>query len=165
MADVKKLFTESHAAFLVNYKGLNVDLMQHLRRNLRNQKGLLKVTKANLMRIAAEGIDGVDTLSDQFKDQVAIVFAQNADISGITKQLIDFAKNNEALKVLSGVYEAKILCKEEIEFLASLPSKEILLAQLAGTLQAPIAALPRMFNSMLVQLVYVLKQISDKKES
>lgn len=164
VADVKRLFTESHAAFLVHYKGLDVAHMQTLRRGLRAQQGLLKVTKTSLMKIAATGIDGIETLSDQFQDQVALVFVQNSDISGVAKHLVSFSKNNETLKVLSGVYESKVLHKDEIVFLASLPSREVLLAQLAGTLQAPIAAIPRMLNMMIVKLVCALNEIAEKKE-
>jgi len=67
------------------------------------------------------------------------------------------------MHIISGFFEAKTLSKKEIEMLATLPSRDVLLAQLAGTLQAPIAALARLLYALLARLAYVLQQISEKK--
>jgi large subunit ribosomal protein L10 len=163
ISEVKKLFAQSQAAFLVNYKGLDVAKLQSLRKVLREQNGKFKVTKANLMSIAVEGLPGVDSFKENFKDQVGLVFA-NKDVPAVSKKLVDFAKDNEALKIIAGYFESKTLSKQDLEILASLPSREILLAQLAGTLQAPISSFVRILNLMIVRLLYVLQKIEDKKK-
>lgn len=162
LSDFKKLFAESEAAFLVQYKGLNVATLRDLRKNLRESKGIFKVTKTTLMRIAAQDIQGADEFSQDFSNQVGIVFAQG-DVSALAKNLVKFSKDNAMLQIVSGFFEAKKLAKQEVEFLASLPSREVLLAQVVGTIQAPISSFVRVLNLLIIRLLYVLKQIEEKK--
>src|SRR5688572_26764440 len=140
--DFKQLFEGSNATFLVKYQGITVNGMQILRRNLRSVNSELKVTKTTLMKIAAQDIPGSEEFRNTFKERVGLVFAKG-DVSGVAKQLKNFAKENEALKILTGFFESRVLTNQEIEFLATLPSKEILLAQMLGTMQAPIASFTR----------------------
>lgn len=162
VAEVRDLFAQTQATFLVNYQGMNVGSLQTLRRALRANNGVFKVTKATLMRKAIHGMDGADNFSAQFKDQVGLVFAQG-DISSIAKQLKEFAQQNEALKLVSGFYESRVLSQQEIGFLASLPAREVLLAQVVGTVQAPISSFVRLLNLLTVRLLYVLKEIEAAK--
>lgn len=162
LSDFKKLFSESDAAFLVQYKGLNVSALRDFRKNLRENKGIFKVTKTTLMRIATRDIQGADEFSQDFNNQVGIVFAQG-DVSALAKNLVKFAKENEFLQIVSGFFETKKLEKHDIEFLAALPSREVLLAQVVGTMQAPITSFVRLLNLLIVRLLYVLKEIEAKK--
>ena len=165
IADFKKLFTESQGTFLINYQGLSVALMQSLRRNIRQDGGVLKVTKARLMKKAAEGlaqdITGLDSFQEKFKNQVGLVFTSK-DISAIAKKLVDFSKKHEKLQIISGLFESKLLSNQEIVSLASLPSREVLLGMLAGTMNAPITGFVRLLNLLIVRLLYVLQQIKEK---
>lgn len=140
--EVVELFKASEAAFVVNYKGLPVALMQALRKGLLESGSSFKVTKARLMKIAFKDFQGTEEFSANFKDQVGLVFV-NKDISVVVKQLVNFSSENPALNVVSGYFESKVLDKNKIKFLASLPSREVLIAQLAGTLQAPIGYFAR----------------------
>jgi large subunit ribosomal protein L10 len=160
--DFKQMFEGSNATFLVKYQGLSVNGMQTLRRSLRSVNSELKVTKTTLMKIAAQDIAGSEDFRNTFKEQVGLVFAKG-DVSSTAKQLKQFADANEALKVLTGFFESRVLTKQEIEFLATLPSKEILLAQMLGTMQAPIASFTRLLNLLIVRLLYVLKQVEEQK--
>ncbi len=161
--DFKHLLTESKAVFLVKYKGLSVAKMQSLRRDLREQDGLLRVTKARLMKIAASGIDGIDDFKNDFKDQVGLVFAKN-DMIPVAKALVEFSKKEGLLQVISGFDGTKLMDLSEIEYLASLPPKDILRAQLVATLQYPISGLVNTLNMMLAQLVYLLEKVAEKKK-
>lgn len=163
ISDFKDMLTSANATFLVCYRGLKVKDMFRLRRALRESGGKLKVTKARLMKRAAQGIDGIDPFAKDFKDQIGLVFALE-EAPPVAKALVNFSKDNEALKVLSGFFESKMLTGEEVEFFASIPSREVLLAQLAGTLQAPIAGLARQLNMLIVRFLYALKQVAEKKE-
>lgn len=163
ITDLERMMTEAQATFLINYKGMNVPLLQGLRRNLRADGNTLKVTKATLMRRAAKNIAGSDSFAESFKDQVGLVFVQK-DVSGVAKQLVSYAKEHEALKIIAGFYESKMLTKQELNFLASLPSREVLIGQLLGTMQAPITSFVRVLHLLIARLVFVLKQIETQQQ-
>ncbi|MBM3886712.1 50S ribosomal protein L10 [Candidatus Dependentiae bacterium] len=137
VVDVREMFNTAEAAFLVNYRGLPVDLMQNLRKQIREASGSFKVTKARLMKIASKDVVGVDAFAENFHDQVGLVFAKN-EPTVVAKRIVDFAKKNEALKIVAGFFEAKFLSKEEVVALGSIPSRDVLLATLVYTLQAPM---------------------------
>jgi large subunit ribosomal protein L10 len=161
---VGQLFAKSHAAFLINYRGLDVSGLQSLRSSLRQDGGVLKVTKARLMKKAVEGISGIDKFKDEFKDQVGLVFAMG-EVPSVAKKLVDFSSKNETVKIVSGFFESQVLTQEEISFIASLPTREVLLGQVVGTIQAPLSTLARVLHLMLTRLVVTLKQIEEKKSS
>ncbi|MFH1644296.1 MAG: 50S ribosomal protein L10 [bacterium] len=163
VSDFKDLFSDSRGAFLVSYKGMTVSQMQDLRRTLREVDGLVKVTKARLMRLAVQDVEGVDGLKDFFHDQIALVFAKN-EVQPTAKKLVEFAGNGIPLEIVSGFFESKVLSKKEINLLASLPSREVLLSQLVGTLQAPMSGLARLLNMMILRLLYGLKEVAAKKQ-
>src|SRR5438552_6041227 len=127
ITDLQRMMAEAQATFLINYKGMNVSLLQGLRRNLRAEGNALKVTKATLMRRAAKDIAGSEPFAESFKDQVGLVFVKK-DISGAAKQLVSYAKEHEELKIIAGFYDSKLLTKQELAVLASLPAREVLIA-------------------------------------
>ena len=162
IADLRQMMSEAQATFLINYKGMSVPLLQGLRKNLRQEGGKLKVAKATLMQIAAKDIAGAGEFSQTFKDQVGLVFAKN-DVSALAKQLVNYAKANEAMKIIAGFYESKMLTQQDLQMLASLPSREVLLAQLLGTMQAPTASFVRVLHLLIARLVYALKKIEEQQ--
>lgn len=164
ISSAKDLFSGSQAVFIVNYKGLSVARMQNLRSNLRQNGGQLKVIKATLADIATKNMTGVDDFKGNFKDQIGFVFAKG-EVSAVAKQLIDFSKENESLKVLTGIFESKVLDASQINVIASLPSREVLIAQVLGTMQAPITSFVRVLSQIVAGLPQVLKQIEEKKGS
>lgn len=92
---LKTDLSHSKAAFLVGVKGLTVSQLQSLRKDLRNQGGKLKITKARLMRIASENTsEACSELNPFFKDQIGIVFANN-EPNSIAKVLYDFSRKME----------------------------------------------------------------------
>lgn len=161
--DFKADFEQARAAFLVNYCGLPVSALQALRKDLRGVGGSFKITKARLLRIAAQDHKEFEELQDYFKGQVGLVFAHQ-DVAGVAKNVIDFSKKNEKLSVVAGIFEGSLVTKEQIVFIASLPSREVLLAQLLGGLQAPISGFVRCLNMMLVKLVWTLEQVRCGKQ-
>jgi len=161
---LKENLLSSQASFLVVYRGLSVEKMQQLRSQLRANNGSLKVAKARLMKRAVDGEAGISELTDFFKDQIGLVFADD-DVAGVAKVLTDFSKENKALGLVAGYFDSRVIAKEKVAQIASLPPKEVLLAQLCGTLQAPISGLARVLNMMILKLLFVLKQIEDQKKS
>jgi large subunit ribosomal protein L10 len=162
VVDLRQMITEAQATFLVNYKGLTVASLQQLRRTLHTGGNKLRVAKATLMQKAAQDIAGAPSFSESFKDQVGLVFAKS-DVSGAAKQLMDFAKDNQLLQVIAGFYETRVLGPEELKFLASLPSRDVLIAQMLGTLQAPMTSTVRILYMLIARLVIVLKEIEKKQ--
>lgn len=161
VAEFKDMLANSQASFVVQYRGLNVQDMSSLRGALREKGGRLKVTKARLMKIAADGIEGAEQFKDDFKDQIGLVFASE-EVSTVARQLVDFAKEHDNLQIVSGFFESKMLSPEEVKFFASLPSRDVLMAQLAGALQAPVSALARVLNEPIAQLARALDQVAKK---
>lgn len=140
VADFRKMFSDAQAAFLVNYKGLSVHSMQALRKQIREANGTFKVTKARLMKIAAKNVNGTEGFAENFKDQVGLVFAK-AECTVVAKRIVEFAKENEALKIVAGFFEDRLISKNEVVALGAIPSRAELLAMLVYTLQAPLVGL------------------------
>ena len=155
---IKEKFSQYPASFVVEYKGLTVNQMQSLRTQLRAQGAVLKVTKARLMRIA---LGDTQDLAPYLKEQIGLVFSQEAP--SVAKVLRDFAKDHESLKLVVGQLDAKLFDKEDIVRIASLPTKDVLLAQLCGALQAPVSGFVFVLKMQLIRLVMVLKQIEQSK--
>jgi large subunit ribosomal protein L10 len=148
--EVAELFKKAEGAFVINYKGLPVALLQTLRKRLFESGSNLKVTKARLMKIAFKEFKGTEDFSKHFKDQVGLIFIPK-DLTVVAKKIVKFAQENPALTIVSGYFESRVLTREDITTLALLPSRDVLIAQLAGTLQAPMACLARALNLVLEQ--------------
>lgn len=162
----EKNFLTNKGTFFVNYSGLTVAQMQQLRRQLREKGGALKVAKMRLVRRALANVEGAEGLFSHCKNQVGIVFAHDSsEVSGVAKALNDFAKKNESLGLVVGCVDAQVLDKTAIVRIASLPSKEVLLAQLCGTLNAPLTSLVFGLNSMIAKLLIALKEIEKQKQA
>lgn len=149
--ELKQDFSQSNGAFLVGVKGLTVTQLQRLRKDLRQQDGKLKITKARLMRIATNDADKQHVLDTYFKDQIGVVFAYK-EAPAVAKVLFNFAKTNEKLRLVAGEVEAQLLDASGVTRIAMLPSKEVLLAMLCSVVQAPLSSLVR-----------VIQAIADKK--
>ena len=140
VSELKENFAGSNGLFLVNYRGMSVAQLQRLRKMVYQNHGHLKVAKVRLVRRAIEGLPGSDDLSPLLKGQVALVFADK-ESSAIAKVIYNFAKENESFNVVAGYIDASVLPASMVSRIATLPSREVLLAQLCGTLKAPIARL------------------------
>ncbi len=156
-------FLSKEGSFLIGFQGMNVEQVQVLRKLLRAKGGKMQVAKARLMRIASEGITGIADLAPYFKYQVALVFADK-EATAVAKLLVDTAQQNEKLIIIAGCMESRLLNKEEVRFVASLPSREVLLAQLAGVLQVPTNQFVIVLNQLLIKFLLVLKAIGEKKQ-
>ena len=141
---------QSHGMFLVNYRGLSVPKIEALRAALRKEGGNLKVAKARLMKKAVEGKDAFEPLTAYFKDQVGLVFA-SGEVPGIAKVLRDFSQEDAKLEIIIGSMDRRLLSKDAVIAVASLPSRQVLLAQLCGLLKANIASFACVLNMVAQQ--------------
>lgn len=162
VASLKESFSGSAASFIVGVNGLTVEQIESLRGQLRDQGGKLQVAKVRLMKRALEENKSVQGLEPFMKEQIALVFAQK-EAPQIAKVLCTFSKENEALSVLAGCMDASVLDKDAVKKIASLPPREVLLAQLLATLNAPISGLAVSLHQVMAKLVYALKAIEQQK--
>lgn len=163
VSSIKEALKENQASFLINVKGLTVEQVQNLRKGLRSQGGRLKVVKNTLLRLAASDFKDLSGLTPYFKDQVAIVFAKE-EAPSVAKVLYNASKENENVKLIVGSLNSKVIDKSQVEFLATLPSREVMLAKVAGTLKSPISAYVNVLNQLIVRFIWVLKKIEEQKK-
>ena len=162
----QKNFSTNKGSFFVDFCGLTVVQMQQLRRQLREKGGALKVAKMRLVKKAIASIEGADALLPHCKNQLGVVFVHDAsEVSGVAKTLTDFSKKNEALGLVVGCLDAQLLNKEGIARIASLPSRDVLLAQVCGTLNAPLTSFVYVLNAVTQQFLTVLKEVEKQKQS
>jgi len=159
---LKKDFNDAQATYLIGYRGLSVNAMQDLRGKLRDKGALLKIAKMRLMKRAVGESPSKD-FEPYLQEQRGIVFVSQEPTT-VAKVLHDFSKHNKQLDIILGYVEREILDQEAVKYLATLPPREVLLAQVLGTMQAPIARFALVLNMLIVRLLFVLKQIADNKE-
>lgn len=143
-------FAKSQATFLVGIEGLQVGDTQALRIALRKEGGKFCVIKNTLARIAIDDAVNSQPLKPYFKQEVALVFASK-DASSVAKIICNYQKEQEKLTIIAGCMDARILDQKTVKFLGSLPPRDVVIAQMCGTLKAPIS-----------QFVFVLDQIRQK---
>lgn len=135
VADVAAQAARSQTLALAEYRGLTVAHMDALRRTARDQGVYLHVLKNSLARRAVTGT-GFEVAADAMSGPLIYSFSEDAVAAA--KVLADFAKTNDKLVVKGGAYAGKVLDVEGVKALAAIPSREVLIAQVAGLLKSPI---------------------------
>lgn len=158
--DLHAAWSESTAGIIAEYRGLTVSEMSELRRKLHDADVSLQVVKNTLARRAAEGT-GFKAAEDLFTGPVVIAFG--SEPVGMAKAISDFAKQHDALQVKGGVLDGKAIDAAGIKALANLPSREVLLAKMLGSMQSPISGFVRTLNEIPASFVRVLAAIRDQK--
>ena len=163
VAELAESFRESNGAVLTDYRGLTVKQLQELRRSLGGERELSAVTKNTLTKIAAKEA-GVELDETLLVGPTAIAFI-TGDVVEAAKGLRDFAKANSPLIIKGGFLDGKILEPGEIQKLADLESREVLLAKLAGGMKASLSNAASLFNAPLSQTARLLAALQAKVES
>jgi large subunit ribosomal protein L10 len=163
VADIKERIEGAQAVFLAEYAGLSVKQQQELRRTLRENGAEFKVVKMSLTRLAAADLD-IDALDELLLGPTGLAFADD-DPAGAAKVLKDFAKSHETFVVKGGLLGLEFLPPEKIAELADLEPREVLLAKLAGVMQAPMANLARLLVALPRNTANALSQLLEKKEA
>lgn len=161
LSKIKGSLKESESFFIINYSGVASAGMSNLRRQLKDAEASVFVIKNTVARKAFKDL-GLDDFNRFVDGSCGIVFVKNEPV-GVFKALYDFTKTNENLKITGGRLKDKLLEKEDVEQLAKLPSKEVLLTQLVVTLKSPITGLVRALGYPLQRLTACLDQIKQKK--
>ena len=133
IADLKQTLSESQLAIVIDYKSLTVAEITDLRRRLRPKGSSCQVAKNTLMRIAVEGNETWQPMQELLTGTSAFLFVQE-DIGGAIKAYQEFQKATKKTELRGGVMEGRVLREADVKALADLPSKEQLMAQIAGAL-------------------------------
>lgn len=163
VAELKEKLDQARAAIITDYRGLNVAALTELRRRMREQGLEYKVVKNTLTRFAAREL-GLDDLEPYLEGPTAIAFSYEDPVAP-AKVIMGFAKEHKQLEIKAGLLRGKVIRPEGVKELADLPPREILLAQVLGGLQAPIAGLANVLNGVPRSLVYALEAIRKQKEA
>ena len=150
-------------AVLTDYRGLTVAQLQDLRGRLRAQDVEYRVVKNTLARRAAVE-SGHEEFQDLLKGPVAIAFGYG-DLSAPAKVLGEFTRQTRIrLEIVGGLIEGRVMAPDQVRQTADLPPREVLIAQLLGTLQSPVAQLVATIQAPVQQLVGLLEAYKDKLE-
>lgn len=165
--EVQTKLDAADGALLTEYRGLNVPELAELRKALRDAGGEYKIYKNTLVRIAAANA-GIDIADDMLTGPTAIAFVNGGadgapgDAAAVAKALKEFAKGNDKLVLKGGVLDGAVLSADDIKALAELPSREVLLSQIAGLLQAPLAEFVNLLDAVPREFSYALQALIEK---
>jgi large subunit ribosomal protein L10 len=148
VAEVSAQVTQAQTIVLAEYRGITVSDITKLRANARKSGVYFHVLKNTLVRRAVQGTQ-FESLAEKMVGP--LVYSISADAVAAAKVVYDFAKTNDKLVVKAGSYNGKVLDTASVNALASVPSKEVLLAQLCGLLQSPVSGLARVLSAIAEQ--------------
>ena len=159
--EIRTKLAEADASVLTEYRGLTVPELAALRATLRGSGTEYKVFKNTLARraVADSGLDGIAAM---FEGPVAIAFVRG-DAAGAAKALRDFGRGNPALVLKGGLLGTRVITPVDIEALAELPSRDVLLAQVAGAFQAPLVKAAGLFQAFTRNFAYGIKALIDQR--
>ena len=158
--ELKGLLGEAEMALVLDFKGLSIKEMSDLRTRLQASKGVCKVTKNTLMRRAIDGNTAWANLDSLLTGSNAFVLVKG-DVGGAVKAVQSFQKDTKKSEVKGGLFEGKLLSEKDIKAIGDLPSKEVLMAQIAGAINAVATKLAVGINEVPSGLARALKQHAE----
>ncbi len=163
VSEILDKINRSQSIILMDYRGLNVEEVTDLRNRYRKEDVEYKVYKNTMMRFAFKEA-GIEGFEEHLNGPNAVAFCYD-DAVKAAKISNDFAKDNEKLVIKVGMVDGKAIDTNEIKALAKLPSKEVLVAQVLGTFNAPIQGLATALQGTIGGLARCLDQISKQQEA
>jgi len=148
ISDVTSLAAKAQTLVIAEYRGITVADMTKLRTTARNSGVTLSVLKNTLARRAVAG-SSFEVVADQMSGP--LIYSFSVDAVAAAKVVAEFAKTNDKLVIRAGAYGGKALDANGVKQLASIPSKEVLLAQLLGLMQSPISRTARVLAALAEQ--------------
>jgi large subunit ribosomal protein L10 len=161
VAELAEKLATAKATFLADYRGMTVDQVNDLRGKLRASGVEYRVVKNTLLKLAIKET-GTACIEPMLSGPTAIAIA-DADPVAPAKVLSEYAKSNAKFELKGGSLEGTVLTIADIKALAELPSREVLLAKILGSLNAPVTNFVGVLAAVPRSLVQVLAAIQDKK--
>lgn len=160
--DVTGRINNSKSIIFADFRGLKVNNMQSLRKKLKEKDIYFKVIKTTLLDKAFKACDV--KIDDEILTRPLVCAFSNSEVEP-AKILYEFSQENDKIELLGGVMNKEFITVDKVISLAKLPSREILYAQVIGSIKAPISGLITVLKGNLVGLVSVLKQYHSKVKS
>lgn len=160
VAEISERFRESHAAVVTEYRGLSVTSLMELRRALGSDVTYSIAKNTLVKRAAAEA--GVDGLDDLFVGPTAIAFVRGETVDA-AKAIKKFAKDHKSLVVKGGYMDGDLLSVGQIDKIADLESRDVVLSKLASAMKGKLTEAAGLFNAPASQVARLSAALQDKK--
>lgn len=160
VADIAEKFKEATATVVTEYRGLTVSNLAELRRSLGNATTYTVAKNTLVKRAASEA--GVEGLDEMFAGPTAIAFIKGEPVDA-AKAIKKFAKDNKALVIKGGYMDGRALTVSEVERIADLESREVLLSKLAGAMKAKQSQAAALFVAPASQIARLAAALQEKK--
>jgi len=161
--NLEELFKNANALVMAEYRGLSVSQQTKLRRDLKKAGASFNVVKMTLAKRAAENI-GLESLSEHFTGPTGITVIESDPVEA-AKVLKNFAKDNEAFVVKGGLMNSEPLTVNQINVLANIESRDVLLAKIAGGFNAPLVKLAMGTKAIINKAGYAFSALLEKKDN
>ena len=161
ITDMNGRLSKAKGTFLVEYKGLNMESMDKIRGELRKVDVEFQVVKNRLLKLASQDTDN-KSIESHFIGPCAIAISYG-DMVAPAKVLVDLIKDIKSLGIKAGQIAGKPLDNDDIKRLASLPSREQLIAQVLSAMQAVPTSMVRVLNGIILKMLFLLKAIEAEK--
>lgn len=163
VSELRESIQQSESCFFINFNKVKAFSISQLRNNLRTTKAKIYVAKNSLFTKAfdAEKNDVAGFLNGE----TAVVFVYDNDAVKTCKALVDFSKENEILQIKGGFFKDKVVTIEELNALAKLPPKEIMLAIALNALASPISGFVSTLNQVILKFVWTVEEIKKQKQT
>ncbi len=154
---------KSSGILLFDYRGLTVEQVSELRSNIRQAGGNMRVVKNRMMKLAIKDKPYEKEIYDFFVGPSAVIFMEDDPVAP-TKQLVEFAKNHEQIKIKAGIVYDAFLNAERVDQLSKIPSQDQLYAQILGGIKAPASNILGCVKGLHQKLFGLIKAYTDKLE-
>ena len=162
IGDIKDAFSVSQDFIFTNYRGLTVEQITNLRKQLRNKGAQYKVVKNNFAKLAFEQLSAPGEIASYLTGPTAIAIAPK-DANEVAKILVDFVKEAPSLQVKGGLMGSDVYTAQQMEAFSKLPSRLELISMLMSVMNGPARNLAAALNDIPSRLVRTVKAIADKK--
>ena len=163
IAKLNEKFAKAGLAVVTDYRGFSVTEITDLRKRLIGNKAEYKIAKNTLIKLALKGTN-LTEMEALLEGPTAVLISYGEPTES-AKTLVDFIKEVEKGDIRGGVLDGKLLTKQEIRTFATLPSKDVLLGQIAGLLVANTAGIAGVFNSLIRDIILLTEEVAKKNES
>lgn len=163
VSKLKEKIQKTLLAIVTNHKGISVAEITDLRKRLHKNNAEYKIAKNTLLKIAIKDTD-LTELEKLLEGPTAILLGYGEPTQA-AKTIVEFMKEVEKGEIKGGLLDGKLLTKEEIKAFASLPSKEILIGQIAGLLVANTQSIAGIFESLIRDLALLCEEVAKKNEN
>ena len=154
---------DTNGVILTQYQGMTVAEISELRLKLRPLNSEYTVVKNTLASLALKKL-GMEEFSKSFTGPTAVAIHRGDPVSA-TKVLVELTKEHAKLKLMAGFMDGKVLSADEVKYLATIPSREVLIGKMLGSLQSPMYGIVNVLQANIRNVVQVLDAVRKQKEA